>query len=132
MLLWPIVIFSVVAVLFQLIYLVIWAVEPMSWSIPDSWWANLIGFMTWDWLISFSFIVCLIGFVDNILTCCFFWVCSCRVQSWKSPYVIYFLVIQLLALLVALVDIYGKRLFLNRWQDSYQGHFMSIVEHLGL
>ncbi|XP_027363086.1 piezo-type mechanosensitive ion channel homolog isoform X4 [Abrus precatorius] len=99
LLLWPIVIFSVVAILSQVTYLVIWAVMPKSWSIPDAWWAKLIGFMI--------------------------------VQSWKSPYVIYFLVIQLLALLVALLDIYGKRHFLRTWQDSSWDHFLSIIEHLG-
>ncbi|KHN03769.1 Piezo-type mechanosensitive ion channel component 2 [Glycine soja] len=99
LLLWPIVIFSVVAILSQVTYLVIWAVKPMSWSIPDASWAKLIGFMI--------------------------------VQSWKSPYVIYFLVIQLLALLVALVDIYGKSHFLKTWQDPSWGHFLSLIEHLG-
>nr|KYP71537.1 Protein FAM38B [Cajanus cajan] len=99
LLLWPIVIFSVVAILSQVTYLVIWAVKPRSWSVPDAWWAKLIGFMT--------------------------------VQSWKTPYVIYFLVIQLLALLVALVDIYGKRHFLKTWQDLSWDHFLSIIEHLG-
>ncbi|CAL0320586.1 unnamed protein product [Lupinus luteus] len=99
LLLWPIVIFSVVAILSQVIYLVIWAVKPNSWSIEDAWWAKLIGFMI--------------------------------VDSWRHPYVIYFLVVQLLALLVALVDIYGKRRFLNTWQDPSWGHFLSIVGTLG-
>ncbi|RDX99269.1 Piezo-type mechanosensitive ion channel-like protein, partial [Mucuna pruriens] len=99
LLLWPIIIFSVVAILSQVTYLVIWAVKPMWLSIPDAWWAKLIGFMI--------------------------------VQSWKSPYAIYFLVIQLLALLVALVDIYEKRHFLETWQDSSWDHFLSIIEHLG-
>ncbi|KAL2323587.1 hypothetical protein Fmac_027966 [Flemingia macrophylla] len=99
LLLWPIVIFSVVAILSQVTYLVIWAVKPMSWSVPNTWWAKLIGFMI--------------------------------VQSWKSPYVIYFLVVQLLVLLVALVDIYGNRHFLKTWQDFSWDHFLSIIEHLG-
>jgi hypothetical protein len=47
LLLWPITAFSVVAILFQATYLVLWAIKPMSW-IADAWWANLIGFMTWD------------------------------------------------------------------------------------
>ncbi|KAE9589210.1 putative Piezo family protein [Lupinus albus] len=99
LLLWPIVIFSVVAILSQVIYLVIWVVKPNSWSIEDAWWAKLIGFMI--------------------------------VDSWRYPYVIYFLVVQLLALLIALVDIYGKKHFLNTWQDSSWGHFLSFVETLG-
>ncbi|KAK7258532.1 hypothetical protein RIF29_24112 [Crotalaria pallida] len=43
--LWPIAIFSLVAILSHVIYLVIWAVKPNSWSIPDAWWEKLIGFM---------------------------------------------------------------------------------------
>ncbi|KAK7392390.1 hypothetical protein VNO78_20827 [Psophocarpus tetragonolobus] len=99
LLLWPIVIFSAVAIVSQVTFLVIWAFKPMPWSIPDTWWAKLIGFMI--------------------------------VQSWRSPYVIYFLVIQLLALLVALVDIYGKGHFLETWQDSSWDYFSSVIEHLG-
>ncbi|KAF7804788.1 piezo-type mechanosensitive ion channel-like protein isoform X1 [Senna tora] len=99
MLLWSIVIFSVLVILSQVTYLVIWVVEGSSWSIPGAWWAKLVGFMI--------------------------------VQSWKSPYVIYFLVVQLLALFVALVDIHEKRLFLVSWQDSSWGQFLSIGEQLG-
>ncbi|XP_020972104.1 piezo-type mechanosensitive ion channel homolog isoform X2 [Arachis ipaensis] len=99
LLLWPVVIFSVVAILSQVTYLLIWAAEPVSWSIPDAWWAKLIGFMI--------------------------------VQSWRSPYAIYFLVIQLLALIVALIDIYWKRCLQDTWQDSSRGHLLSIIEHLG-
>lgn len=129
LLLWSIVIFSVVAILSQVTYLVIWAVKQTSWSISDVWWAKLIGFMTWDW-----FLFLLFSNSSFLLVYWFvvFGVCFCRIQSWKYPYVIYFLVIQLLALLVALFDIYGKRHFLNTWQDSRWGHFLSIVEHLGL
>ncbi|MED6121436.1 hypothetical protein PIB30_030157, partial [Stylosanthes scabra] len=96
LLLWPVVIFSVVAILSQVTYLLIWAAEPVSWSVPDAWWAKLIG-----------------------------------VQSWRSPYAIYFLIIQLLALIVALIDIYWKRCLLDTWQDSSCGHMISIIEHLG-
>lgn len=45
LLLWSIVIFSVLVILSQVAYLVIWAVEGSSWSIPGSWWPKLIGFM---------------------------------------------------------------------------------------
>jgi len=44
-LLWPIIIFSVVVILSQVTYLVLWAIKPMSWM-TDAWWAKLIGFMT--------------------------------------------------------------------------------------
>ncbi|KOM34978.1 hypothetical protein LR48_Vigan02g112800 [Vigna angularis] len=45
LLLWPIVIFSLVAILSEVTYLVIWAAQPMSQSVPQAWWAKLIGFM---------------------------------------------------------------------------------------
>ncbi|GLU07492.1 hypothetical protein SLE2022_244480 [Rubroshorea leprosula] len=52
-------------------------------------------------------------------------------QSWKFPYVIYLLVLQLLVVLVALLDIYGNRLGLAPWRDSCWGHFLTAIEHLG-
>lgn len=54
------------------------------------------------------------------------------VQTWKSPSVIYFLSVQLLAVFVALVDIYGNKIGLVPWRASCWGHFLSAVEHLGL
>ncbi|KAJ6319736.1 hypothetical protein OIU78_015198 [Salix suchowensis] len=53
------------------------------------------------------------------------------IHSWKSPLVIYFLVIQLLAVFVALVDVYWSRFGLVPWQDSCWGHFLNLLEHLG-
>jgi hypothetical protein len=61
-----------------------------------------------------------------------FVVCLCRVHTWKSPSVVYFLIVQLLAGSVALVDIYGNRFGLVPWQASCWGNFCSVVEHLGL
>ncbi|KAI4301305.1 hypothetical protein L6164_034596 [Bauhinia variegata] len=81
------------------IYLVIWAIEGSSWSIPDAWWAKLVGLMI--------------------------------LQSWRSPYVIYFLVVQLLAVFVALVEVHTRRHFLSTWQDLPWGHLLPIIEHLG-
>jgi len=57
LLLWPIVIFSVVAILSLVTYLVIWAAQPMSQSVPQAWWAKLIGFMMWDYCISHLFLI---------------------------------------------------------------------------
>ncbi|XP_054800330.1 piezo-type mechanosensitive ion channel homolog isoform X1 [Prosopis cineraria] len=99
LLLWSIIIFSVLVILSQVTYLVIWAVEGSSWSVPGVWWENLIGLMI--------------------------------VQSWRSPYVIYFLAVQLLVMFVALVDIHKNRLFLGTWQDSSCGQFLSIVGQIG-
>ncbi|KAH9786035.1 hypothetical protein KPL71_010150 [Citrus sinensis] len=53
------------------------------------------------------------------------------VKSWKSPSVVYFLVGQLLALFVALIDIYGNNFGLDPWRDSCWGHFLTVVDHLG-
>ncbi|KAJ6319739.1 hypothetical protein OIU76_005337 [Salix suchowensis] len=99
-LLWFIIIFSLVVILSQAVYLVIWGILGDKWSGTDAWWAHLIGFMI--------------------------------IHSWKSPLVIYFLVIQLLAVFVALVDVYWSRFGLVPWQDSCWGHFLNLLEHLGL
>ncbi|XP_028789013.1 piezo-type mechanosensitive ion channel homolog [Neltuma alba] len=99
LLLWSIVGFSVLVILSQVTYLVIWAIEGSSWSIPGVWWEKLIGLMI--------------------------------VQSWRSPYVIYFLAAQLLLIFVALVDIHENKLFPAPWQDSSWGQFLSIIERLG-
>lgn len=98
-LLWLVIIFSLVVILAQVVYLVIWAVVGYKWSTGSVWCAEIIGFMI--------------------------------LQSWKSPTVIYFLVLQLLAIAVALADIYGNRLGLVPWRDSCWGHFSAVVEHLG-
>ena len=45
---------------------------------------------------------------------------------------IYFLVIQVLAASVALIEIYGSRFGLDSWRDSYLGHLYSYVVHIGL
>ncbi|XP_050265819.1 piezo-type mechanosensitive ion channel homolog [Quercus robur] len=99
LLLWPIIIFSLLVILSQVTFLVIWAVEGNKWSIAEAWWAKLIGFTT--------------------------------VHTWKSPSVIYFLIVQLIAVFVALVDIYGNRFGLVPWRASCWGHFLSFIEQLG-
>ncbi|KAL5712710.1 hypothetical protein ACHQM5_014854 [Ranunculus cassubicifolius] len=42
---WFIFIFSVLSVLSEAIFHVIWVIEGEEWSIPDAWWAKLIGFV---------------------------------------------------------------------------------------
>ena len=59
------------------------------------------------------------------------YVCMCRIQSWKSP-MIYFLAVQLSALVVALVDLHRNKFGLVSRRDSCWGNFLSAVEHLGL
>ncbi|KAM7253702.1 hypothetical protein ACFE04_031384 [Oxalis oulophora] len=45
LLLWPLIIFTLLVILAQLIYLAIWAAEGYKWTIPHSSWTNLIGIM---------------------------------------------------------------------------------------
>ncbi|XP_039043728.1 piezo-type mechanosensitive ion channel homolog isoform X2 [Hibiscus syriacus] len=100
LLLWPVIVFSLLAFLSQAAYFVIWAVEGYKQSVGNAWWMKLIGFMI--------------------------------IQSWKSPTVIYFLVTQLLVVVVALLDIHGNRFGLVAWRYSCWGDFLTVVEHLGL
>ncbi|XP_022960461.1 piezo-type mechanosensitive ion channel homolog isoform X1 [Cucurbita moschata] len=97
--LWPIIIFSLLVILSQVTFLVIWSLEGYNWSLANAWWAKLIGFMT--------------------------------IQSWKSPSVIYFLVVQLLAIFVAAADIYWYRIGLVPRGDSCLVQFSSFVDRLG-
>lgn len=72
-------------------------------------------------------------------SCCYFffqivpsYICwfyySCRVDSWRSPSVVYFLVLQLLAGLVASVELNWNGF---QWQDSFWNGFLCTVEHIG-
>ncbi|KAH7517167.1 hypothetical protein FEM48_Zijuj09G0033700 [Ziziphus jujuba var. spinosa] len=98
--LWPVIIFSVLVILSQVIYLVIWAIEENRDSIADAWWAKLTGLMI--------------------------------IQSWKSPSMIFLLVVQLSAAAVALVDLHGSKFGLISWRDSCWAHLSLAVERLGL
>ncbi|CAN0892677.1 Piezo-type mechanosensitive ion channel homolog [Linum grandiflorum] len=53
------------------------------------------------------------------------------VQSGRAPYVIYFLIVQLLAVSAALVDVNGNQYGLVPWQESAWGRLLAAVEHLG-
>ncbi|XP_065861207.1 piezo-type mechanosensitive ion channel homolog isoform X1 [Euphorbia lathyris] len=97
--LWPVILFSILVILSQLVYLVTCAIKGDKWSSDNAWWANLIGFMV--------------------------------IESWKSPSVIYFLVLQLSAIFIALVHIYGNRFGLFPWRDSCWGQFLTILEQIG-
>ncbi|KAM7258251.1 hypothetical protein ACFE04_013992 [Oxalis oulophora] len=99
LILWPVIIYSILVILCQATYLIIWAAEGYKWSVSDSQWTKLIGFMI--------------------------------LESWKSPTVIYFLVVHLLAVFLALADIYGSRFGMAPWRDSCWGHFLTLVEQLG-
>ncbi|KAE8722876.1 hypothetical protein F3Y22_tig00013386pilonHSYRG00118 [Hibiscus syriacus] len=53
------------------------------------------------------------------------------IQSWKSPFVVYFLVVQLLAGFVALLEIRDNRFGLVPWQYSCWSRFLTAIERLG-
>ncbi|XVE62951.1 hypothetical protein DITRI_Ditri06bG0160400 [Diplodiscus trichospermus] len=53
-----------------------------------------------------------------------------RDQSWSCPSVIYFLVVQGLAALVALFEIYGHRFGMDPQRDSFLGHLYSFTLHI--
>ncbi|KAG6575882.1 Piezo-type mechanosensitive ion channel-like protein, partial [Cucurbita argyrosperma subsp. sororia] len=53
------------------------------------------------------------------------------IQSWKSPSVIYFLVVQLLSIFVAAADIFWYRIGFVQRRDSCWVHLFSFVDHLG-
>ncbi|PON52884.1 Piezo family [Trema orientale] len=98
LLLWPVIIFSLLVLLSEVIYLVICTIKGNKGSEADAWWEELVGFMI--------------------------------IQSWKSP-VIYFIVVQLSAVVIALLELHGNKFGLISWRDSCWGHFSSAVEHLG-
>ena len=50
----------------------------------------------------------------------------------KSPSIIYFLVVQLVAALVALYEMYDSRFELDLCRNFYSGSFISLFEHIGL
>ncbi|KAG6429158.1 hypothetical protein SASPL_107200 [Salvia splendens] len=58
-------------------------------------------------------------------------VCFCSIESWRSPTVIYFLVVQLLAGLVAFIEINRSRFGFIGSQDSCWDHFSLLVEQIG-
>ncbi|CAL5433099.1 unnamed protein product [Camellia sinensis] len=99
LLLWSIFIFSLLFILAQVIFLILWAIEDGNWSMGDAWWAKLIGLMKFD--------------------------------SWRSPLVIYFLLVQLLVAFVASVEIRGDNYGLIPPQDSCWGYLSSVIDQIG-
>ncbi|XP_075093902.1 piezo-type mechanosensitive ion channel homolog [Nicotiana tabacum] len=54
-----------------------------------------------------------------------------KLKSWRSPSVIYLLVLQLLAAGVTLFEIHGNRFRLAQQQDSHWEHLLSVLEQIG-
>uniref|UniRef100_M0ZWV2 Uncharacterized protein n=1 Tax=Solanum tuberosum TaxID=4113 RepID=M0ZWV2_SOLTU len=99
-LLWFVFLFSVLAILLEVVFLIVWAILGPEWELADAWWMKLIGLM--------------------------------KLKSWRSPLVIYLLVLQLLAAGVALFEINGNRFRLGQLQDPRWEHFLSVLEHIGI
>ncbi|XP_062211094.1 piezo-type mechanosensitive ion channel homolog isoform X1 [Phragmites australis] len=95
LLLWCTIIYSVLAILAQITFHILWYIEGRGWSVAHSWWAKLVGLA--------------------------------RDQPSESPSVLYFLVIQLSAAAVALVEVLGTGLH----QDSCWLNFSFGVEQIG-
>ena len=69
-------------------------------------------------------------FILSLLHVCV--VCLGRLESWRSPFVIYYLVIQLLVAFVASVEIWGDNFGSILSQGSCWEHFLSVTERIGL
>ncbi|MCD7466564.1 hypothetical protein HAX54_003378 [Datura stramonium] len=54
-----------------------------------------------------------------------------KLKSWRSPLVIYLLVLQILAAGVTLFEINGSRFRLAQLQDPRWEHFLLVLEHIG-
>lgn len=130
-LLWSTVIYSVAVILSQLALLILWTIAGENWNVTDIWWIKLLGFMMWE-LVYYDVIIIfehpdVIFFQIVPSYICWFYY-SCRVDSWRSPSVVYFLVLQLLAGLVASVELNWNGF---QWQDSFWNGFLCTVEHIG-
>ncbi|KAK3041408.1 hypothetical protein RJ639_000385, partial [Escallonia herrerae] len=98
LLLWSTIVFSLLVILLQVIFLIILVTKGGEWRVADACWTKLIGFM--------------------------------KVRSWRSPSVIYFLVLQLLVASIASIEIHMNKFGSASWQHSCWGHFSSAIEHL--
>ncbi|XP_073309435.1 piezo-type mechanosensitive ion channel homolog isoform X2 [Primulina huaijiensis] len=95
--LWFVLMYSVLVILLQVIFLTLWAIPNSQWSGKDAWWIKLFGFM--------------------------------RFQSWRSPTVVYFLIVELLVGLVAFIEIRRNKFCLVASPCS--GYLSSVIEHIG-
>ncbi|CAL9756267.1 unnamed protein product [Musa acuminata subsp. burmannicoides] len=89
------IIFSMLMLLGQMIFHLVWCIEGDKWPIADAYWAKLIGLV--------------------------------RDQPWGSTSVIYFVIIQISAAFVALVEVLSNRFH----QDSCWLNFLSATNNIG-
>ncbi|KAJ3671637.1 hypothetical protein LUZ60_007716 [Juncus effusus] len=92
---WFTLIYSLLAILAQILFYILWIIYGKEWSITRSWWAQLFGFI--------------------------------RHKPWGSASFIYYVILQLSAALVALVQVLGTRVN----ADSCWMKFTFGVEHIG-
>ncbi|KAL2507716.1 Piezo-type mechanosensitive ion channel-like protein [Forsythia ovata] len=96
---WFVLMYSVLVIISQVIFLIVWAILDSQGIFADFWWIKLIGFM--------------------------------KVQSSRSPTVIYFLIVEILVAFVAFIEIRGKQFGVPESPDSCWGYFSSVVGHIG-
>lgn len=138
---WCTVIYSAVAILAQVTFHIIWGIEGKGWIVAHSWWAKLVGFARYlnDSIICIDFCCVHVhvsapwvqlslyaSYAGNI------WIALnhdswCRDQPWESPSVIYFLIVQLSAAVLSLVEVFGSRIH----QDSCWLNFSFDIEQIG-
>uniref|UniRef100_A0A0D9V196 Piezo non-specific cation channel R-Ras-binding domain-containing protein n=1 Tax=Leersia perrieri TaxID=77586 RepID=A0A0D9V196_9ORYZ len=95
LLFWCTIVYSVLAIMAQVTFHLIWCIEGEGWIVAHSWWAKLVGFA--------------------------------RNQPGESSSVIYFLVVQLSVAVLALVEVFGSRIY----QDSCWLNFSFGLEQIG-
>ncbi|KAI3678969.1 hypothetical protein L6452_38273 [Arctium lappa] len=97
--LWFIVVFSLVAILSRVTFLIAWAIWCGRCGAEEPLWAKLIGFKI--------------------------------VQTWRSPIIIYLLILQLLAAFSAFTELHEIRLHLFTWASSFLESLAAAVERIG-
>ncbi|KAJ9543235.1 hypothetical protein OSB04_022942 [Centaurea solstitialis] len=97
--LWFIVVFSLVAILSRVTFLLAWAIWCGRCTAEEPLWAKIIGFKI--------------------------------VQTWRSPVVIYLLILQLLAAFSAFTELHEIRLHLFTWASSCLESLAAAIERIG-
>lgn len=54
-LLWFVFLFSVLTILLEVVFLIVWAILGAEWELADAWWMKLIGLMKWDFILSSTY-----------------------------------------------------------------------------
>ncbi|PWA88896.1 hypothetical protein CTI12_AA084740 [Artemisia annua] len=94
--------------------------HPFTSNIPYH-----MGFCVWKLHFRSTLVGKAVGIHDTNEVCVF------RVETWRSPVVIYLLVVQLLVAFTAFVELHESRLGLSRHASTFFGRFSSAFEELG-